>query len=167
MECRQQSRINSAVICQIRLKGTRNTHLRRSSMSILAARLSIGQYIFNHLRYRSIIVDWLLYLNTNKQKCVSFGQRQGRGKEPTIFCNDSHVDRFYSSIFMTPFAWKLPRTVLFGRKKIIRFNPSNSSNLTGGGGSIGTRRTTEDSTCGGGLKSFRDTLIILSTLAYN
>ena len=49
----------------------------------------------------------------------------------------------------------------------MRFNPSNSSNLTGGGGSIGTSRTTEDSTCGGGLKSFRDTLIILSTLAYN
>ena len=49
----------------------------------------------------------------------------------------------------------------------MRFSPSNSSNLTGGGGSIGTRRMTEDSTCGGGLKSFRDTLIILSTLAYN
>lgn len=50
---------------------------------------------------------------------------------------------------------------------MMRFSPSNSSNLMGGGGSIGTRRMTDDSTCGGGLKSFRDTLMILSTLAYN
>jgi len=84
-----------------------------------------------------------------------------------LFCSDNHVDRFCSSIFITPFAWKLPRMVLFGREKIMRFSPSNSSNLMGGGGSIGTRRTTDDSTCGGGLKSFRDTLMILSTLAYN
>ena len=48
---------------------------------------------------------------------------------------------------------------------MIRFSPSNSSNLTGGGGSIGTSRMTDDSTCGGGLKSFRDTLMMLSTLA--
>jgi hypothetical protein len=48
---------------------------------------------------------------------------------------------------------------------MIRFSPSNSSNLTGGGGSIGTSRITDDSTCGGGLKSFRDTLMMLSTLA--
>lgn len=80
-------------------------------------------------------------------------------------CIASHVLRFCSSIFITPFAWKLPRTVLFGREKMIRFSPSNSSNLTGGGGSIGTSRITDDSTCGGGLKSFRDTLMMLSTLA--
>ena len=85
----------------------------------------------------------------------------------TIFCSDNHVDRFCSNIFITPFAWKLPRMVLFGREKIMRFSPSNSSNLMGGGGSIGTTRMTEDSTCGGGLKSFRDTLMILSTFAYN
>jgi len=83
----------------------------------------------------------------------------------TVCCIDNHVERFCSSIFMTPFAWKLPRTVLFGREKMMRFMPSNSSNLTGGGGSMGTRRITEDSTCGGGRKSFRETLIILSTFA--
>lgn len=57
--------------------------------------------------------------------------------------------------------------VLFGRENMIRLRPSNSSNLTGGGGSMGTRRMTEDSTCGGGRKSFRETLMMLSTFAYS
>jgi hypothetical protein len=35
---------------------------------------------------------------------------------------------------------------------MIRFNPSNSSNRIGGGGSFGERRITEDSTWGGGRK---------------
>jgi len=35
---------------------------------------------------------------------------------------------------------------------MIRFNPSNSSNRIGGGGSLGERRITEDSTWGGGRK---------------
>jgi hypothetical protein len=87
--------------------------------------------------------------------------------ERTLFCAASHVRRFCSSIFITPFAWKLPRSVLLGREKMMRFMPSNSSNLTGGGGSIGTRRITDDSTCGGGLKSLRDTLMMLSTFAYS
>ena len=35
---------------------------------------------------------------------------------------------------------------------MIRFNPSNSSNRIGGGGSLGESRITEDSTWGGGRK---------------
>lgn len=35
---------------------------------------------------------------------------------------------------------------------MIRFNPSNSSNRMGGGGSLGESRITEDSTWGGGRK---------------
>jgi len=76
-----------------------------------------------------------------------------------------HVLLFCSSIFITPLAWILPLTVLLGREKMIRFIPSNSSNLTGGGGSSGTRRMTDDSTWGGGRKSFRETLMTLSTFA--
>jgi hypothetical protein len=35
---------------------------------------------------------------------------------------------------------------------MIRLRPSNSSNRIGGGGSLGDRRITEDSTWGGGRK---------------
>jgi hypothetical protein len=139
-------------------------------MSILAARLSVWP---SSVKISSTIVvinllSLISYWRTIRNESVRFGTTlyQGTKTTRTMFCNDNHGDRFCSNTFITPFAWKLPRIVLFGREKIMRFNPSNSSNFTGGG-SIGTRRTMEDSTCGGGLKSFRDTSIILSTLAYN
>lgn len=98
-------------------------------------------------------------------KIMSSACRWRQNGRRTISCIESHVRRFCSSIFMTPLAWKFPRIVLFGREKMIRFIPSNSSNFTGGGGSMGTSRTTDDSTWGGGRKSFLFTLMILSTLA--
>ena len=66
---------------------------------------------------------------------------------------------------------------LFFLEKHIRSNPSHSSNLMEGGGFFGTIRTTEDSTCGGGLKLFlstyrklrnlnRETFIICDTWAH-
>lgn len=60
----------------------------------------------------------------------------------------------------------LPR-VLFLRPKASLTRPSHSTKLTFGGGFLGFRRTTEESTLGGGRKLFRPTLIRCVTLDSN
>jgi len=83
----------------------------------------------------------------------------------TWFLSEYQVLQLLSSISNTPFAKKEAFVVLFLRENNILFNPSNSSNFTGGGGSMGTIRTTELSTCGGGRKLFFPTFMMWSTLA--
>ena len=57
--------------------------------------------------------------------------------------------------------------VLFFLKKQSLTRPSHSVKLIGGGGNFGSNLITLDSTFGGGLKLFLDTLIKWSTLASN
>ena len=61
----------------------------------------------------------------------------------------------------------MPDRVLFFLMKHKRTRPSHSVKLIGGGGYLGSILTTEDSTLGGGLKLFFDTLSKWSTLASN
>ena len=141
-------------------------HLRRSSMSILDALLSKWPTSVRTLSTSSeievpLLTGWCRWASVGGYEKAPSKRRMGY----TISWALSHVLLFCSSIFITPLAWILPRTVLLGREKMTRFIPSNSSNLTGGGGSSGTRRMTDDSTWGGGRKSFRETLMTLSTFA--
>lgn len=85
----------------------------------------------------------------------------------TSSLSEHQVLQLLSSISNTPLAKKHAFVVLFLRENRILFNPSNSSNFTGGGGSMGTIRTTELSTCGGGRKLFLPTFMMWSTLAYS
>ncbi len=50
--------------------------------------------------------------------------------------------------------WKIAPRVLFFLPKQTRISPSHSLKLTGGGGFLGSMRTTLLSTLGGGLKLF-------------
>ena len=56
--------------------------------------------------------------------------------------------------------WKIAPRVLFFLPKQTRISPSHSLKLTGGGGFLGSMRTTLLSTLGGGLKLFLPTCII-------
>ena len=58
-------------------------------------------------------------------------------------------------------------SVLFLRMKHSLTSPSHSVKLIGGGGYFGSILTTLDSTLGGGLKLFLETLIRWSTFANN
>jgi hypothetical protein len=64
----------------------------------------------------------------------------------SAFCSFLHCIQLSRIILSTLLAWKFARHVLFLLVNKIRVNPSNSSKRTGGGGEIGVRRTTEDST---------------------
>ena len=66
---------------------------------------------------------------------------------------------------MTCFTLKMAPSVLFFLIKQSLTRPSHSVKLIGGGGYFGSILTTDDSTLGGGLKEFLDTLIRWSTRA--
>ena len=62
-----------------------------------------------------------------------------------------------SSIASVELWWKIAPRVLFFLPKHTRMRPSHSLKLTGGGGFLGSMRTTLLSTLGGGLKLFLPT----------
>jgi len=75
--------------------------------------------------------------------------------------------KFSCSIATTCLILKIAPSVLFLRIKHSLTSPSHSVKFMGGGGYLGSILTTLDSTLGGGLKLFLDTLIRWSTLASN
>jgi hypothetical protein len=62
-------------------------------------------------------------------------------------------------MLITCLTLKMAPKVLFFLIKHNLTRPSHSVKLIGGGGYLGSMRTTELSTLGGGLKEFLDTLI--------
>ena len=68
-------------------------------------------------------------------------------------------------MFTTCLTLKIAPKVLFFLMKHSLTSPSHSVKLIGGGGYLGSIRTTDDSTFGGGLKLFLETFIKWSTLA--
>ena len=105
-------------------------HLRRSSMSILDALLSKWPTSVRTLSTSSeievpLLTGWCRWASVGGYEKAPSKRRMGY----TISWALSHVLLFCSSIFITPLAWILPRTVLLGREKMTRFIPSNSSNL--------------------------------------
>ena len=78
-------------------------------------------------------------------------------------CSARCVRMFSSSSLSTGLCRKMAPSVLFLRLKQRRTRPSHSTKLIGGGGLSGSRRTTDESTFGGGRKEFLDTFMMWST----